>query len=320
MTAWKKILIYTVISIFFTGCIDLVEKEFPNPDPIAVVNAIMINDSLIEVHLSKIMSLSNAKDSLIDNAQINLYSDTSFIESLVFTDAYYISSTRAKPNTQYSFEVSIPGFGTLYGTDSVPSIPVTKILSQNNRAGLNDEGFYYSSIEFSFQDDPSSVDYYEIAILKKYFDRHQFAATGNGEYHYYSKAFNKAYGFLLSEGFEPYSTNTLVFSDEYLSPDIDLLKLNYGFEDFGIGMSDGVRYQTINDHTLIIEVRRISHEYYRYKKQFYLYEKGRYGELVEGVVTPFQNYSNVENGSGIIAAYSLAIDSIHIETERIPLN
>lgn len=78
--------------------------------------------------------------------------------------------------------------------------------------------------------------------------------------------------------------------------------------------------QIVYEHTLILELRHVSHEYYKFKKHFYLYEKNRYPFFVEGTATAFSIYSNVENGLGIMAGYACHIDSIFVEEESFLLD
>ncbi len=300
---------FIAICLLAGGCIDLVNDEFPPIESIPVVNSIVVMNSNIEVHVSKIVGIDAPAIAFVDNALINLYKDGEFVEMIPLVDrGYYRSNIVATEGSKYSCRVIIPGFDELYCSDSIPAPLSVKITGHTNRAGLNEEGTYYPSINFTFNDDPATEDYYEVLLLQKM----------KYDYYFSIGAFNESYDFLLNEGFEPYSTSTLLFSDQFITPEMTSLTLNYGMGG-GVACDDGNCWQCIDEHTLIIEVRRVSHEYYKFKKQFYLYEKGRYGELIEGVVSPFQMYSNIENGSGIFAAYSAAIDSIHIEEERIPL-
>lgn len=307
--AYVELSLVFLSSLFFSACIDLINDEFPPTEPIPVVNSILVMDSNIEVHVSKIVGIDSTAVPIIDNALINLYKDGEFIEIIPLAGrGIYKSNILAEERSKFSCVIIIPGYDELYCSDSIPAPLSVKITGHTNRAGLTEEGAYYPSIDFTFDDDPTTEDYYEVLLLQKM----------KYDFYYSISAFNETYDFLLNEGFEPYSTSTLLFSDQLLNSEMKSLTLNYGMGG-GVTCMDGNCWQSIDEHTIIIEVRRVSQEYYKFKKQFYLYEKGRYGELLEGVVSPFQMYSNIENGKGIFAAYSVAIDSIHIQEETIPL-
>jgi hypothetical protein len=54
-----------------------------------------------------------------------------------------------------------------------------------------------------------------------------------------------------------------------------------------------------------VELKTISYSYYQYLRQLYLYETGRYPDFSFGPMHTFPLYSNVTNGMGILAGYSL---------------
>jgi len=303
------LLILSTLSVLFLlgGCIDLVRDSFPPIKEVPVLNSIVVMDSTIDVYVSKMIGLDTSTIPNINNAQISLFKDDVFLEIIPLSDSgQYNSNSIAQANSKYSCVVNIPGFSELYCEDSIPSQLSVNITGHTNKAGFNEEGAYYPSISFTFKDNPATTDYYEVLLLEKMKYNRYYAIS----------AFNESYDFLLNEGFEPYSTATLLFSDELINPELDYLTLNYSMGS-SVSCYGGQCKQSIDEHTIVLEVRKVSHEYYRYMKHFYMYEKGRYGELIEGVVSPFQMYTNVENGKGIFASYSLAIDSIHIEAERI---
>ncbi|MBK9388775.1 MAG: DUF4249 family protein [Bacteroidetes bacterium] len=58
-------------------------------------------------------------------------------------------------------------------------------------------------------------------------------------------------------------------------------------------------------YPVILELRSVSQNYYRFVKQKYLYELGRYPEFMAASTTAFPLYSNINGGYGIFAGYSL---------------
>lgn len=311
ITLGRYLKVFLLISILSpTSCINLVEDSFSPIEPIPVVNSIMVNGSPIEIYVSLATGIDTSSIPFVDNARITLYEDGEFLEVIPhMINGYYKSNFYAQERSSYSCIVSIPGFEDIYCKDSIPVKLDIEITDHTIRAGLNDEGAYHPSISFTFHDDPVSNDYYEVLI---------FIIQQGQNYNraYPSSSFNESYAFLLNEGFEPYSTRTLLFNDKHIDPDLDELTLNYNMGS-SISCFRGDCTQRIAEYTAVLQLRRVSEEYYNYLKHFYIYEKGRYGEIIEGVISSHQLYSNVENGMGIFAAYSTAIDSVHIDAEII---
>ena len=74
----------------------------------------------------------------------------------------------------------------------------------------------------------------------------------------------------------------------------------------------------VYEHAVIVELRHISREYYMFKKDFYFYEKNLYPQFTEGTASAFSIYSNIENGMGIFAGYTVSVDSIWVPDAIIP--
>ena len=162
-------------------------------------------------------------------------------------------------------------------------------------------------IGIEFYDNPETDDYYELVLIKEEYD-----------YAYAVSAYNDNSAIILNEGFEPYTTGSLVFNDQLMDDSNISLYLDfdqgYHVRDYGDSL-----VQIFNEHTIILELRHISEEYYYYKKHYYLYSKDRYPSFVEGTASTYPLYSNMENGIGIIGAYSLTRDSIWIPEEHLKL-
>lgn len=97
------------------------------------------------------------------------------------------------------------------------------------------------------------------------------------------------------------------------------MNLIYGV-DYSTGAINGIRHQYIREHTVIVELRHISKEYYMFKKSVYFYENSRYADFIEGTAMVYPIYSNVENGFGILASYASRRDSVFVEEEKLFLS
>jgi hypothetical protein len=307
----RKFFILSCLSalLVFSSCVELVSDDFPDYEAIPSLNCILVSGDSLSLQISKAEKISSDDLSFINNANVQVLQGQSGSFSLDYQGkGLYTSNILVEPRTPYQITVVIDGYPELYASDSVPTPCDISILSQTNTAMLNEDGFYMTGVELEFNDDPMTKDYYEIIIYKR-----------REDYIFPSPAFNEQNKILLNEGFEPYTTESLVFSDELIEEEHVGMFLIYGV-DYNSGSSGDTRYQTIREHTVIAELRHISQSYYMFKKSVYFYENSRYADFIEGTATVYPIYSNVENGLGIFASYSSSLDSIFVEEEKIILS
>lgn len=295
--------------LIISACTKLISYEFPEFEPVPAVNSILVAGEPIKFHVSLAEKIDSTSLTLVNNAVLTLSGGAGGSEVLTpIGDGFYISERIAMPGEIYACLIQLEGYDELYACDTVPEITEVKITGQTNRARQDEEGWFMEGIEFEFNDNPSSRDFYEVVLYRT-------------RYGYLNNAypFNENSEILLNEGLEPYTTETLVFRDQLITDSLVTMSL-----DFGYGKStrcwDDSCVQYVAEHTLILELRHISQEYYRFKKHYYLYEKNRYPFFVEGTATAISLYSNIENGLGIMAGYAYSIDSMFVEEETFPLS
>jgi hypothetical protein len=307
----RKFFILSLLSaqLILSSCIELVSDDFPDYEAVPSLNCILVSGDSLSLQISKAEKISSDDLSLVNNANVQVAQGVSGSFTLDYQGkGLYTSNMLVEPGSPYQITVVIDGYPELYASDSVPTPCGISILSQTNTAMLNEDGFYMTGVELEFNDDPMTKDYYEIIIYKR-----------REDYIFPSPAFNEQNKILLNEGFEPYTTESLVFSDELIEEEYVHMNLIYGV-DYNSGSSGDTRYQTIREHTVIAELRHISKAYYMFKKSVYFYENSRYADFIEGTATVYPVYSNVENGLGIFASYSSSLDSIFVEEEKIILS
>jgi Domain of unknown function (DUF4249) len=294
--------------LLISACSKLISDDFPDFETIPAVNSILVAGEPISLQVSLAEKIDTTFLTLEDHALIQL-SDNSGLSATIIPrgDGYYVSDLIARPGENYACSIHLDGYAELYARDTVPKITEVTITGQTNQARFDEEGNYMEGISFDFIDDPATEDYYEVLLLYKENSR------SRNQY-----AFNEACVILLNEGLEPYSTETLVFSDQLMEDSLISMSLDFGSTNRSQSCwGEDSCFQIFNEHTLILEFRHVSREYYLYKKHFYLYVKNRYPYFVEGTATAFSFYSNIENGTGIMAAYAKSIDSIFVEEEKL---
>jgi len=277
-----------LVSLFiFTSCRKLVQDEFPNFEPVPCINSILVAGKPIKVHISLATKLDKTQLEIIDNAQVQLYIDGQFAEILNYEgEGIYVSTTISEPLINYNCQVSIPDFETIECNASIPEAqPILDIVHINN-AGVDEEGLTYPAVQFSFPNNPDETTYYEAKIIFPDDDYYS-----EGQIIYISDPV------LLNEGLP-----MAVFSNELIETDTYTMTINY-YSGHSSSTIDGVLHTMLDP--FILELRTVSYDYYTYVKQQYLYETGRYPDIVGGVITPFPLHSNIEDAYGIFAGYSV---------------
>lgn len=307
----RKFFILSFLSaqLVLSSCVKLVSDDFPDYESIPSLNCILVSGDSLSLQISMAEKIGSFNLTLVDNAGVQVLKGISGGFAPDYQgNGLYTSSNMVVPGSPYQISVVIDGYPELHAYDSVPGPVGISILSQTNTAKINEDGYFMAGIELEFMDDPLTNDYYEIIIYKREEDNM-----------YPSPAFNEHSKILLNEGFEPYTTESLVFSDELIGSENVYMNLIYGV-DYSTGAINGIRHQYIREHTVIVELRHISKEYYMFKKSVYFYENSRYADFIEGTAMVYPIYSNVENGFGILASYASRRDSVFVEEEKLFLS
>lgn len=267
-----------------TSCRKLVTNDFPYYEPVPVINSLLFADSTIWVHVSLSSEIDSTQLIGVEQAEVLLFIDDTLAESLPHVySGYYESKYLVSPDHKYGFEVRIPGHESAFGSTYIPPPTSISIINHTTMAGKDEEGYPYSSMTFRISDDPDAMNHYEIEISDGGYLVEYLPVT------------------------DPVLLNTglplPIFNDELINSDTCAIAINY--------RNEKARYEGEVLSPVVFELRSLSASYYQYLIQAYLYKTGRYPDLVGGVLSVFQQYSNVEGGLGIVAGYcSVLSDTI----------
>ncbi len=298
-----------LLLLLISACSKLISDEFPDFETVPAVNSILVAGEPITFQVSLAEKIDTTYLTLINDAKLLLSDSEGLNEAMTPRgEGFYTSDMIAIPGESYECSIQMDGYTEMHARDTVPMITEVSITGQTNQARFDEEGIFMEGIEFEFKDNPTTEDYYEVALYRR---EHGYAGK--------TYPFNETCDILLNEGLEPYSTETLVFSDQLMEDSLMTMNLDFSPSSWASTCWGDSCFQVIYEHTIILELRHVSQEYYHYKKHFYLYEKNRYPIFVEGTATAFSFYSNVENGIGVMASYAHSIDSIFVEEKKIPM-
>ncbi len=289
------------------SCHSIVQTEFPDFEQEPVVNSILRAGDKIRVQLSTTKKIGNADFEFLNNAEIRVFANDEFIETLINqNDGYYVSKTIVKPQTTYTFLIEIPNFETVTCKDSLPNVPDIIDVKHITKAGKDEEGAYYPAVEITFKNNPDIIQRFEIDIIqqKTCYEWDTIA----GDYFGYECIADMDNGLWMPDIIDPVLLNEGV--DMTLFSNILITGTTYKMQ---INYTSGSQHGAVNGgyvedlYPIVVELRAVSESYYNYKKQLILHEIGNSADGIGQSVNAIPLYSNVENGYGIVAGYSYCL-------------
>lgn len=301
---YNKTTLFTIITLIFISCHALVDDEFPDFEPLPVMNGLLQADSTFRVHISVAANLSDTMPKHVEDALVTIENQDEVRYTLQYIDkGWYGSPHRVKAGESYTCKAEIPGFNTIVMAHTTVPLP-TKIDSIifTDLAGRGEEGEKISSVEFLLQNDMQSEKFWEVKLKVRTFGTYYDWETNEqkegfqiDEKYIFMRAEQDSV--LLSE-----ANPLMVFSNKKMKTDKHWIKLYF---------SEYSNYFSKTD-TLFVELRSIDKSYYNYQKQYYIYESASWG----GIGTSPQRYplySNIANGLGVFTGSSITRKDIKNE-------
>lgn len=264
----------------------------------------------VKVRVAKTVSVLNAdrKDELILDADVAIYEGEELIADLYLVDPRfgepYYSAAGFLPQTNraYTLEVAAPGLPPVSATSSIPEpIHINKYdiaaldKSYDWEAGQVD---YTYEVQMDYEDPPLVRNYYHLNFYQQILE------------------------------FEIVDGDTLVTDSSQLFP-LEFSEANddnfvYAAIIGGILLQDrpypnGISFylrhrldpQRQKLGQLIVELRTVSDEYYRFYNSVSRQQNSGAGG---GLSQPVIEFNNVQNGRGIFAGYNKALDSLNLSS------
>jgi hypothetical protein len=282
-----RVYLFLFIILFANfSCRKLVKDEFPEFSARPTLNSILISGKPVIVQVSLAEKMDTSQLTLINNAEVLLYADEVFMETLAsIGGGLYSSSFSAEPLKTYRCEVNIPGYPMVSSTDSIPEPANMFDIIHINKAGKDEEGVTYPAIKFTFTSKPAEKQYFEVAIriINSGYERLAFLKTITDPV-------------ILNEGLP-----LALFCNDIINDPSYTMTINYTTGSAG-SSGDGPMLTFLCP--LIVELRSVSYNYYQFVRHEYLYEQSRFPEFLAASVTAFPHFSNIKGGYGIFAGYS----------------
>ncbi len=318
----KQIILFLLSTIFLLpSCYKQIEIEFPNTEPVFVLNCLFTADSIFKVKINKTSDFNDSISYPVTDAVCKLYADNKLIENLIAigNNGFYISQKDYKPlyNTTYRIEVSSPSLPTAFSSNQLPHTPQILNITKQDSVLFDEDGNSLNQLDILIKDPIDVSNYYEL-IFFSYFKLDYTNAwwldsteLENVDTNYHAvELFCQTQDMVFkNEGLLDYSPIGFPFSDEIFDGQTYNLKINYQPPAYFSGINDYL-VNIITDYSLIICVRAVTESYYHYKQKLIVHQANQYSDFWDGIAEPVQMFTNVENGYGIFAGYSTFVDTI----------
>ncbi|MBN2890344.1 MAG: DUF4249 domain-containing protein [Bacteroidales bacterium] len=283
-----RVIIFLSLILLFLSCTKQIEITQKFHDPKYVVNCLFSNDNIFEINLTKSIQINDTNTYVVKNAEIELFENGVFVENLFWNDSSkkYNSTIFPTSNKIYTIVVTTDDNIVLTATDTLPSRVEITELSYNQFAYINDEADLMSENTLYFNTNLQAINFYQIMM---FFDIENFPFNWEN--------LKSRDSIILKEQTFTYSTKYLIFSDKIFYQNPSSISFSFKYSDF-------------SPLNYIIQFKRISYSYFMFKKMLRLHIDNQNSDIWDGVSDPVQMYSNIENGYGIFAGYT--IDTIHL--------
>lgn len=288
-----------IFVIAFAGCELIIEPDLPDHTPRLVIKAFFTPDRGWAASVSRsagILDPSPGSERLVTAANVELLSDGRVIDRLPFLqgERVYASEKPLQAGRSYSLRVSAPGFETVHASDILPEMIPTSVVSYHLETSDSDHGelgvieITDLLIKLQIQDPPDEENWYQIRVI---------APDRRGRY---DKHFSTRDASIVTdnriedpvlEGVEPFVGTEPFFKDVLFdgeSHEIELSLTHFEIE-------------SSQERKIWLQIRHISEVYYRHLRSALLQKTTDDNPFAE----PVRIYSNIENGYGIFAGYSV---------------
>ncbi len=287
-----KIPSYCLLIIFLGGCVKEVQVELPEHQPKIVVNSFLSNDDTIKIHVSSSAKQTDYLPNVLREAEVILASGSKTDTLVAKNDGWYHSKLIAKAGNEYSIRVNAKGYKSVYARDIIPYPIHFSIENFIARSGVNEFGFFNSSLDVIIEDDPNCINYYEIS----YRNHKSVRRIDNGIFN--SGIWSETPG-IKSEDTE--GDQYLIFSDETFNGQKKQISIYYNYSN--------------NIDSVSIFTKAVSFDYYCFKKSLTRHMQGQVSGDLWGGYDIYPLFSMIENGYGIFAAYAETEKSLYTYTK-----
>jgi hypothetical protein len=292
----KRGLCFLILIFLIASCTKEVKLDFPDAERKTAISCFFTPDSVFRVFVNQTSAILDDSIYYVQNAQLNLFENGVFFDSLSYDTLGFYASTKAPViGNSYRIEVVVPDCPAIMASDIIPVKENISSVSFIDSAIFDADG-YFAEINVSFPDNGNQSNYYELLLMKRYVD--EWGITRNEIISCSSDKITD--NVLKNEGLLDYFPSSYVFSDALFNGTTHEMKLFFWRENL------------VDNSQIIVVFRSLSESFYHYKKTLTLHLNNQQSDIWNGVGEPVPMYSNVNDGYGIFAGYSFDTDTIQL--------
>jgi len=292
----KLVFVLFSVCILLSSCHALVEDEFPDFAKVPVMNGLLQADSTFRVQVSLTANLTDTAPTYVSNARVIIESTIATPDTLVYTEkGWYVSERTVKAGASYTCRAEIQGFSTVSASTFVPLHSEIGEVIYTDLASRGEEGEKISSFEFTIANNKIQRQYWLVQLVSEGLQT-DFNPETNEFFEYYGDSEEYIYMLAGQDSVLLYEANPLtLFSNNRIKG--DSYKVKFYLNSNYTNLDD-------SNYTPILVIKSVDESYYRYVKQYYIYESAQYPDIGQSN-QKYPMYSNVKNGLGLFTGLSV---------------
>lgn len=314
-----------LLAVLTWSCETVVDMDLPDRDSRLSLNCLFGPDSVMSVVVStsksyvdpgSVTSIINAQVQLSgsDGTSLQLNHTNGNSDTIYFSLAEaYRFAVFAKEGVEYTLTAKAAGYPAASASASIPkAIPLTATdggITNSGQKIIQSDGYDQGKVNVVFTDPGETENYYEIGFFNLAFIGQELDSQ-----YYFFACESPAYAYRSQNDLFGGGNLDLFFNDELFNGREYGLTATYVLDggycignDFGIDTNDYSEY-------LIVELRHLSVEYYKFKKSYNSF----LGAQGDPVAQPTNVFENIKNGHGIFAGYNSYRDTILVRKGTFP--
>ncbi|MFW6259638.1 MAG: DUF4249 domain-containing protein [Tangfeifania sp.] len=305
----KKLILLILLVFIFFSCRKEIEIDLDELPQKPVINCLFTTGKPFQVHVSLSKSPTDTASYHINDALVKLYGNDGTDEQLPSSGNGYYSKSSVTPTAgvQYTLKVNIPGMEETSATGSIPP-NTTKITEIESKSGFKTEPVMgtgdearmpVQNLKVKILHDPQESDFMGLSVVQYALTHHRvndsiFIVEDKNKYYYgYLNSDDPA---ILSEGLGNfYIYQMLLFRDINFTDQPATVRFNVEKE---------------KPSKFWLRFFHFSPEAFQYVKSWFIHDYTQDYDFWE-IYEPQPLYSNIENGYGIFAGYSMQLYEVY---------